>query len=126
MRWPETLITSSAAGDPVITVGVAAAAITGEITAGEGGEVGLHEAVVVAVDGSHLAGPTVGDAQVAFGGAGQLAALAVDDQQLDAENGRVAEPGLSAVAPGSGVIKYAGLGCHQVTTIGQRPSPTTL
>ena len=42
------------------------------------------------------------------------------------KNGRVAEPGLSLVAPGSGVIKMPPVSvCHQVSTIGQRPSPTT-
>ena len=40
--------------------------------------------------------------------------------------GSVAEPGLSAVAPGSGVIRMPPVSvCHQVSTIGQRPSPTT-
>ena len=39
----------------------------------------------------------------------------------------VAEPGLSAVAPGSGLIRMPPVSvCHQVSTIGQRPSPTTL
>ena len=42
------------------------------------------------------------------------------------KNGRVAEPGLSLVAPGSGVIRMPPVSvCHQVSTIGQRPSPTT-
>ena len=42
------------------------------------------------------------------------------------KKGRVAEPGLSAVAPGSGVIRMPPVSvCHQVSTIGQRPSPTT-
>src|SRR5262249_32488440 len=42
------------------------------------------------------------------------------------KNGRVADPGLSAVAPGSGVIKIPPVSvCHQVSTIGQRLSPTT-
>ena len=42
------------------------------------------------------------------------------------KNGRVAEPGLSLVAPGSGVIKMPPVSvCHQVSTIGQRLSPTT-
>ncbi len=43
------------------------------------------------------------------------------------KNGRVAEPGFSSVAPGSGVIRMPPVSvCHQVSTIGQRPSPTTL
>ena len=45
---------------------------------------------------------------------------------LTPKNGRVAEPGLSRVAPGSGVIRMPPVSvCHQVSTIGQRPSPTT-
>ena len=42
------------------------------------------------------------------------------------KKGRVAEPGLSGVAPGSGVIRTPPVSvCHQVSTIGQRLSPTT-
>jgi len=41
-------------------------------------------------------------------------------------SGRVADPGLSGVAPGSGVIICPPVSvCHQVSTIGQRRSPTT-
>jgi hypothetical protein len=41
-------------------------------------------------------------------------------------SGRVAEPGLSGVAPGSGEISAAPVSVyHQVSTIGQRVSPTT-
>ena len=47
---------------------------------------------------------------------------------LTPKKGRVAEPGLRSVAPGSGVIMMPPVSvCHQVSTIGQRlPSPTTL
>src|SRR5215469_13454469 len=42
------------------------------------------------------------------------------------KNGRVADPGLSLVAPGSGVIRMPPVSvCHHVSTIGQRRSPTT-
>ena len=42
------------------------------------------------------------------------------------KNGNVAEPGLSGVAPGRGVIMMPPVSvCHQVSTTGQRPSPTT-
>ena len=42
------------------------------------------------------------------------------------KKGRVAEPGTAGHAPGSGVIIAAPVSvCHQVSTIGQRPSPTT-
>jgi hypothetical protein len=41
--------------------------------------------------------------------------------------GRVALPGFSAVAPGMGLIITPPVSvCHQVSTMGQRPSPTTL
>ena len=43
------------------------------------------------------------------------------------KNGRVAVPGLSGVAPGMGVIMMLPVSvCHQVSTMGQRPPPTTL
>src|SRR5690606_19984444 len=42
-------------------------------------------------------------------------------------NGSVQEPGLVAVAPGSGAIMIAPVSvCHHVSTMGQRSSPTTL
>ena len=41
-------------------------------------------------------------------------------------NGLVAEPGFVSVMPGSGVIMMWPVSvCHQVSTIGQRPPPTT-
>ena len=41
-------------------------------------------------------------------------------------SGRVAEPGLFGAAPGSGEIMMPPVSvCHQVSTTGQRPSPTT-
>src|SRR5687768_12729774 len=40
-------------------------------------------------------------------------------------SGKVAEPGLVGVAPGSGVIMCPPVSvCHHVSTIGQRPPPT--
>src|ERR1700722_10800020 len=42
------------------------------------------------------------------------------------KKGIVAEPGLSLVAPGNGEIRMPPVSvCHQVSTIGQRSSPTT-
>ena len=39
-------------------------------------------------------------------------------------SGKVAEPGLSVVQPGSGLIMMAPVSvCHHVSTIGQRPPP---
>ena len=67
------------AGDPVIAVLVAAAAVAGEVLAGIGGEIGLEEALMVAPDGAHHPGPCVGDAQIALGRAVQHLALGIDD-----------------------------------------------
>src|SRR5262249_15628688 len=50
------------AGDPVIAVLVAPAAVAGEVFAGEAGEISLDEALMVAIDGAHHAGPGIGDA----------------------------------------------------------------
>ena len=50
-----------AAGDPVVAVLVAAAAVTREVVAFEGREVGLHEARMVANTVRDLAGPAIGD-----------------------------------------------------------------
>jgi hypothetical protein len=55
-----------------------------------------------------------------------LARSWVEHHGLHAEEGHVAEPGLSRVAPGSGVIRWPPVSvCHQVSTMGQRPLPTT-
>src|SRR5579871_3368294 len=41
-------------------------------------------------------------------------------------SGLVAEPGLVAIAPGSGLMRTAPVSvCHQVSTIGHRPRPIT-
>ena len=41
-------------------------------------------------------------------------------------SGVIADPGLQSVTPGRGAIISAPVSvCHQVSTIGQRPSPTT-
>ena len=41
-------------------------------------------------------------------------------------SGRIAEPGLAAVTPGSGLIMIAPVSvCHQVSTIGVRSPPMT-
>src|SRR4028118_1076647 len=107
-RWPQTLITRSTrrvgpqralhlgrahavagdvdhvvhpAGDPVVAVRVAPRAVAREVVALEGREVGLHEALVVAVDGPHLAGPAIGEDQVALGFALQELAVVVHQRR---------------------------------------------
>ena len=68
-----------AAGDPVIAVGVAAAAVAGEIFARIGAEVSVDEALVVAIDRAHLAGPRIRDAEIAGHRAFEHFAFGVDD-----------------------------------------------
>ena len=74
-----------ASGDPVVAVLVAAAAVAGEVHALVGGEVGLHEALVIAEHASRLPRPAVEDDEVAGGGALEQGALLVDERGLDAE-----------------------------------------
>ena len=65
--------------------------------------------------------------EVALGRALQPLALAIDHRRLHAEEAAGSPSRASAaMAPGSGVIMMPPVSvCHQVSTIGQRPSPTT-
>ena len=96
MRWPRDVDhVVDPAGDPVIAVLVAAAAVAGEIFARIGGEIGLEEAVVIAPDGAHLARPALRDDQIALGRAVQHLALGIDESAgRRPGSGMVAEPGL--------------------------------
>ena len=76
------------AGDPVVAVLVAARAVAGEVQALERGEVGLHEAVMVAVDGAHHAGPGIEHHEIALARALEQPALAIHDPRLHAEERR--------------------------------------
>ena len=53
-----------AARDPVIAIGITPRAIAGEIHALEGGEIGLHEAFMIAINRAHLPGPAIQDHQI--------------------------------------------------------------
>src|SRR5262245_52626400 len=68
-----------AAGDPVVAVFVATAAVAREVFAGIGLEVGIDEALVVAVDRAHLSGPRVDDAEIAARCAALNAAFGIED-----------------------------------------------
>src|SRR3954453_19188666 len=83
-----------AAGDPVIAVGVAAAAVARKILALVGREISLLEAGMLAVDGAHLAGPRAGQAEIAGGFAVQRLAVGVDDFRHHAEERPGREAGL--------------------------------
>ncbi|MNZ68807.1 hypothetical protein D3C78_870830 [compost metagenome] len=73
------------ASDPVIAVFITACAVTAEIHAFKGGEVGLFETIVVAEQRSSLAWPGVGDHQVAFTGALLHSADIIDQCRLNTE-----------------------------------------
>src|SRR5690349_18697216 len=68
-----------AAGDPVIAVGVAPAAVAGEVFVLVGREIGLLEAGVIAIDRAHLARPRFADAEIALRRAVQNLAVGIDD-----------------------------------------------
>ncbi len=61
-------------GDPVVAIFVAARTVAGEVHAAEGLEVGVDEAVMVAVDAAHLPRPGIENHQIAFGRALQQVA----------------------------------------------------
>src|SRR5690606_29632604 len=74
-----------APGDPPVAVGVAARAVAGEVHAGIGLEIGVDEALRIAVDAAHLPGPRVQQYQVALGLAFQEPAVGVDQGRAHAE-----------------------------------------
>jgi hypothetical protein len=100
MRCPETLITSSIR--PVVAVRVAPRAVAGEIGSGEVAEIGGEEALVVAIDGAHLARPAVGDHQRALARSLETLALAIDDRELDPEHRLGRAAGLERGGAGEG------------------------
>ena len=82
------------AGDPVIAVAVATAAVTGEVFVGIGREIGFLETFVVAIDRTHLAGPGIGDHQIAFAGAFEHMTGGIDDLGLQPEEWASGRAGL--------------------------------
>ena len=67
------------ASDPVIAVRIPPRAIAGRIFAGEGGEIGLEEAIMIAPHGAHLTRPALRDDEIAFGRALQHMAFRIDN-----------------------------------------------
>src|SRR6185369_4389803 len=67
------------------TVFVALGAVAGEVAPGKSLEVRIDEALVIAEHRTHLAGPAVGDHEIAFGNALERLAFAIDDRGLHAE-----------------------------------------
>src|SRR6202034_4216922 len=87
-------------GDPIIALRVAARAIAGEVLARIGGEVGVHEASMIAEDRARLTRPGVGDDQVSLARAFLNFALGIDDLRNDAKEGSCRGPGLELSRPG--------------------------
>src|ERR1700686_4621416 len=71
--------------NPVIAVRIAPRAIAGEIHTLKGLEVRVDEALMVAVDSTHLSGPAIQQHQIALARALKDAALIVDDGRLHAK-----------------------------------------
>ena len=88
----------------------------------EAREVGLDEALVLLVEGAQHRGPGPRQDQQALARRSTGSpSLSPTTSASTPGNGVVAEPGLVAVIPGSGVIMIAPVSvCHQVSTIGQR------
>ena len=113
-----------AAEQPVVAFIVNLAAIAGEVAARIARPVLLNVALGVAVNRSQHRGPGLGQHQVAAGARPDFLARCVHHLRRNPGNGRVAEPGLVATIPGSGVIRIEPVSvCHQVSTIGQRSWP---
>ncbi len=90
------------AGDPPIAVRVPPGAVAGEVFAGEGAEVSLHEPLVVAVERARHAGPGVGDAEIALRHAVQQLALAIHQHRLHAGQRQGGGAGLQGRGAGQG------------------------
>src|SRR3546814_7161161 len=65
---------------------VATAAVAGEVLALVGGEIGVDEALMVAIDGAHHAGPRIEDDEISGRLALQQIALVVDDRGRSEEH----------------------------------------
>src|SRR6516165_10552656 len=74
-----------APGDPVIPVAIASTAISGEIFARIGREIGLHEAFMITKNGTHLARPRISDNQVSLASAFQYRASSIHNFRSDSE-----------------------------------------
>src|SRR5690606_17974494 len=88
------------AGDPVITVLIATGAIAGEVGAGNVAEVGLDEALVVAVHCTRLARPRIRQNQRALAGPFDRCTVRSYQRRTNAEERRARGPGF--LRPGSG------------------------
>ena len=89
-----------AAEQPVIAVGIHAAAVAGEIHVLEGGEIGVHEAQMVAPRCAHDAGPGFLDAELAAFVGRAFGAVVAQHHRLDAEKRLAGAAGFQGVDAG--------------------------
>ncbi len=100
-----------AAEQPVITIGIHAAAVTGEIHVLERREIGVHEAMMVAPRRAHDAGPRFFDAELAALVQLAFGAIVAQDHRLHAEESAAGAAGFERVRAGQGGDEMsAGLG----------------
>ena len=76
------------AGDPVVAIFITAGPVTSEIAVLVGAEVGVDQALMIAIHGTNLAGPAGLDDQVAGGRAVQFLAIRVHQAGLHTEHGQ--------------------------------------
>ncbi len=114
------------AGDPVIAILIAAAAIAGEIFAAIGLEIGVDEALMIAIDLRIWPGQLSRSTRLPLAAPSRTLPSASTSCGWMPNSGFVAEPGLRSVAPGRGEIRMPPVSvCHHVSTMGQRLSPTS-
>src|SRR5690606_33926756 len=87
-------------GDPVVSVLVTAAAVAGAVLAGELAEVGFEEPRMVAIDGTHLARPGIGDDQRTRAGAFDRRTVGLEDFGLHAKHRHTRAAGLERMRAG--------------------------
>src|SRR3984893_5327536 len=111
-------------GNPIIAIGIAPTAVAGEIFARICREVGLHEALVVAVDRAHLSRPGIRDAQISLGDPLLHPALRVDDLRLNTEEWPRCRAGLEPGGTGQRRNQdAAGFGLPPLIDDGAAPIP---
>ena len=88
------------AGNPVVTVFVAACTIAREVITGVGLEIGVDHALMVAIDAANLARPTLLDRQYATACAWYLIALLIKQHGLHAEERSGGRTGLEVGGTG--------------------------
>ena len=114
--------------DPVVSIGVAVAAVAGEVQVLVGREVIRTTSLVVTVGGSDHARPWKSYTEVSIDiVAGDLFSLFINQHRLNTGQGSVACAGFAGVTPAMLEIMTPPVSvCHQVSTIGHFSFPHVL